>query len=498
MLEVRISHSEETVAFQPAAGYYVCPEEDMVCNIRGCTLEGGCDRFMLNFIHVPHVLPNVDEEVYVSTGPHASITLGYGDADMIICDLGCTCQPLVDDGSCHLLVDEDEELSATITPSVYDTEADYWATTYDPSTLPPTEFPTWEPTMAPTITRTLAEVLYEASGDIIYQPGTPQFQAMRWLQRRDNYYDYYYDTTTTTTLLQRYALVALDFAFHDNDPRRLTWTDPNTDECYWDGVTCAYFGGVAHVRTINWARRGLSGSVLRELSLLPALETLDLAQNYISGSLDTFYSLRFLKNLYLFENHFSGRIRNRISQLNRLERLYLGKNELTGSLPIGLWQNNTDRPLQWLILHHNQLSGTVPEGMRLGHLRYLDLSNNEFQSTIPSDWPSRLITLRTLYLDHNHFYGTIPSDFPAIGKGWLKQLYLNDNDLTGPFPRWGDYPQVPIWYLTNIDIRNNRISRVGSNVCSMSVFDKAEMVELRADCRICNCRRLCDNCDDEK
>ncbi len=74
----------------------------------------------------------------------------------------------------------------------------------------------------------------------------------------------------------------------------------------------------------------------------------------------------------------------------------------------------------------------------------------------------------------------------------LFQLYLNDNKLTGRFPQgWS-----PIYYLTNIDIRNNQFTQdIPSSVCSMNVFDEAEMVELRADCDICDCRRLCDNCD---
>jgi len=131
-------------------------------------------------------------------------------------------------------------------------------------------------------------------------------------------------------------------------------------------------------------------------------------------------------------------------------------------------------------------------GMRLGHLRYLDISHNEFTSSIPSDWPTLLLTMRTLYIDHNRLRGTIPEDFAKIGKGWLKQFYANDNKLEGRFPQgWN-----PIWYLTNIDIRNNRFTRdMPSSVCSMSAFDRAELVELRADCDICDCSRpLCDNC----
>lgn len=35
-------------------------------------------------------------------------------------------------------------------------------------------------------------------------------------------------------------------------------------------------------------------------------------------------------------------------------------------------------------------------------------------------------------------------------------------------------------------------------MCEMTVFEYGEMVELRADCDICNCKYVCRTCDDEK
>jgi Leucine-rich repeat (LRR) protein len=153
-------------------------------------------------------------------------------------------------------------------------------------------------------------------------------------------------TTEVAKFRQRYALVAMDFAFHGNNGARLNWSNPNTDECTWDGVTCLPFSGVYHLRTINWARHNLTGPVLSEINLLPALETIDLAENKITGPLDPFYPLKFLKNLYLFENLFSGTVATEIGNLDLLERLYLGKNQLSGTFPEGLWNPGRDRPLR--------------------------------------------------------------------------------------------------------------------------------------------------------
>jgi Leucine-rich repeat (LRR) protein len=189
--------------------------------------------------------------------------------------------------------------------------------------------------------------LHQVSGDVVFDISSPQYQASQWLMRLDEHDEYELDPNTQhIRLLQRYALVALDFAFHQNDESRLGWSDPNLHECEWDGVTCAYFDGVPRVRTINWARRKLSGRALPEFHLLPALETLDLAQNEIEGDLEPFSTLKFLKNLYLFENKIGGTLDQIGGNLSLLERLYLGQNQLSGTLSSNLWQPNRDRPLR--------------------------------------------------------------------------------------------------------------------------------------------------------
>ena len=80
-------------------------------------------------------------------------------------------------------------------------------------------------------------------------------------------------------------------------------------------------------------------------------------------------------------------------------------------------------------------------GMRLRNLYYLDLSNNQFEGPIPSDWTFYLQSLRIMYLTSNRLSGQIPEDFGTIGGGRLKQLFMNRNNFTGFFPTdsWDDY-----------------------------------------------------------
>jgi Leucine Rich repeats (2 copies) len=134
-------------------------------------------------------------------------------------------------------------------------------------------------------------------------------------------------------LPQRYALIALDFSLHaDSDT---TWCIPDLHECYWPGVNCDRSDEVIG---INWARQNLSGYVVPEISLLTELESLDLAENQLTGSLDVFWSLPRLETLYLFNNNFVGSIGTVIGTMYSLEKLYLGHNSLSGEIPEELFE----------------------------------------------------------------------------------------------------------------------------------------------------------------
>jgi len=446
----------------------------MVCTIVSCYIENGCIQFLKNFEHVPNLneFEDKNETVLVSMGPHASVVLGLGDAEVVECDSRCSCQPLVseDEGTCQVeapspvsftslalssspssalsalpslrpsksrtslpsqtpttdaspspstalstspslrqsrspinlqsqspkvvqsfspsntssvfpslqqtrspitLTSQNpttdlslspsnvlstspslqESSSPTFLPSQIPTMVLSLSPTNTPSTLPslrpsnnPTKLPTKSPTQEPTLTSAIFAILADVSGSALLDPQSPQSKAAQWILEHDKIT--YNTTTQLSRLHQRYALVALDFAFHENDASRLDWTDPDADECFWSGVSCAHFDGVPYVRHINWARRKLTGKPLPEFSLFPALETLDLAQNALLGSLDPFYSLEYLTELYLFDNLFSGPIGDNIGNLHRLERLYLNANELTGTLSSGLWESDRDRPLR--------------------------------------------------------------------------------------------------------------------------------------------------------
>ena len=140
------------------------------------------------------------------------------------------------------------------------------------------------------------------------------------------------------------------------------------------------------------------------------------------------------------------------------------------------------------------MSGSIPSGLNLDKMFYFDLSFNELSGTLPSDLGEDFDVLRHLYLDHNQFGGTIPESYATVGNSRIINLHLNDNLLTGSVPAgWSeDNKQV----LT-IRVQNNQFTEsLDERICRLDLFALAggELLDLRADCDICDCDGPCDAC----
>ena len=122
-------------------------------------------------------------------------------------------------------------------------------------------------------------------------------------------------------------------------------------------------------------------------------------------------------------------------------------NRTHGSL---LWHNHTgwleDPVAQWygitldasgrvtdVNLPYNNLVGQLPLSQldQLAHLRYLNVSGNEFSGTIPEEFGA-LTQLEYLVLGHNKLAGTIPREL--ADQAPLKVLDISGNQLAGEIP----------------------------------------------------------------
>ncbi|KAK4394964.1 Pollen receptor-like kinase [Sesamum angolense] len=80
--------------------------------------------------------------------------------------------------------------------------------------------------------------------------------------------------------------------------------------------------------------------------------------------------------------------------------------------------------LRTLSFMGNSFEGPMPDWKKIGALKALFLSNNQFSGEIPGD------AFKELKLENNQFTGTIP----AISSDNLKLLNLSNNQLEGPIP----------------------------------------------------------------
>ncbi|KAK7263296.1 hypothetical protein RJT34_30883 [Clitoria ternatea] len=245
-----------------------------------------------------------------------------------------------------------------------------------------------------------------------------------------------------------------------------------TPFCSWHRVTC---DSRRHVTSLDLSSLSLSGTLSDDLSHLPFLSHLSLADNKFSGiippSLSSLSNLRFLN---LSNNFFNGTFPSQLSNLHNLRVLDLYNNNMTGPLPLAVTNMSL---LRHLHLGGSFFSGSIPPqyGKWL-HLEYLALSGNELTGNIPPEI-GNLASLRELYIGYfNTYEGGIPPEIgnlsqlvrfdaaycglsgeipPELGKLQnLDTLFLQVNALSGSLtPELGNLKS-----LKSMDLSNNILS----------------------------------------
>ena len=310
---------------------------------------------------------------------------------------------------------------------------------------PSVPYLTTSPTMAPTRHRLeeLRDVLESLSGDALYDPSTPQYEALDWVANVD-LLQLPIDSDNRE-LIERYGLVLFYYAANGPSWERQFdflsatsvcswnvagyWSDP----CFSEGVFCDSDGFVNEIFLSFTAYDDIRGTLPTEIFALTGLQSIHLSGSGagLQGTLPSeIGNLRGLERLYLQRNGLSGTLPTELGLLGRLRQLHLYGNSFQGQIPTSL---SVLSDLTALDLGDNSLSGSVPSLLgRLTHLTKLHLWNNDLRSTIPTEI-GLLTSLTHLHLDHNRLTGSIPSHIGRLSA--LVWLYLNDNELTGPIPR---------------------------------------------------------------
>ncbi|KAJ6982595.1 leucine-rich repeat receptor-like protein kinase [Populus alba x Populus x berolinensis] len=216
----------------------------------------------------------------------------------------------------------------------------------------------------------------------------------------------------------------------------------------WSGVTCSTVGDYRVVTELEVYAVSIVGPFPTAVTNLLDLTRLDLHNNKLTGPIPPQIGrLKRLKILNLRWNKLQDVIPPEIGELKSLTHLrnpkelailpelrylYLHENRFSGRIPAEL---GTLKNLRHLDVGNNHLVGTIRELIRLDGcfpaLRNLYLNDNYLTGGVPAQL-SNLTSLEILHLSHNRMTGIIPVGLAHMPR--LTYLYLDHNNFNGRIP----------------------------------------------------------------
>ncbi|KAG2677680.1 hypothetical protein I3760_12G108500 [Carya illinoinensis] len=237
---------------------------------------------------------------------------------------------------------------------------------------------------------------------------------------------------------------------------------------YLNGSIPSAWGSMQQLVTISLYVNRVTGSIPRDLAKIKTLRSLTVAFNKLYGNLPPeLGTMSSLETLSLSSNNFTGELPPSFANLTSLQDFEISDNQLSGQIPdyIQNWKNLTR-----LFIQASGLRGPIPPLdllTSLSDLRISDLNESDSEVTFPlkniniSQWT-------TLILRNCNLTGQLPDQIVDPRKTDFKTLYLTRNLLTGPIPDW-------ILESTNkIDLSFNSFTIEQSNLSSSRTCQNKE------------------------
>ena len=244
----------------------------------------------------------------------------------------------------------------------------------------------------------------------------------------------------------------------------LSWNDLS-------GPLPSSFGNLQSLVWLSLAGNHLAGSIPPELTKCRSLLWLNLKDNHLTGdippdlfSLGSNQDIGFLMSneaqefppmdfgecslvqswipgeVVPFEN-MAKNLKHNFCRLQWLDMLtgvkaalgywQLSNNNFTGLIPDP--GSSVTSNLSCLLLAHNKLSGSIPEGLKRVPLYNIDVTNNNLSSSVPDIFESLAPTLQSLQLSYNNFSGRLPNSLNKLS--FLSTYNFSYNpELAGPIP----------------------------------------------------------------
>ncbi|XVF03651.1 hypothetical protein REPUB_Repub05bG0011500 [Reevesia pubescens] len=221
------------------------------------------------------------------------------------------------------------------------------------------------------------------------------------------------------------------------------------------------------------SKNRLKGKLPSSICSLKSLETLDLSENNLSGTLTDCLGAfsTTLKILDLRRNKFFENVPDSFVEGNMLQTIDFSSNDLDGPLPKSLM--NCSR-LQVLNVGNNKINDTFPQW--LGALTVLEVfvlcSNNFHGLIINSNYGSLFSNLQIFDLSSDDLDGPLPKSLMNCSK--LQVLNVGNNKINDTFPQWlGALPELKVLVL-----RSNNFHGVIINSNNGSLFPNLQIFDL--------------------
>ncbi|KAK1422756.1 hypothetical protein QVD17_18042 [Tagetes erecta] len=231
-----------------------------------------------------------------------------------------------------------------------------------------------------------------------------------------------------------------------------------------------------HVVSIILKYYSRDGVLYPDLVKLPYIRSLDLAYNYLSGTIPPEWGLTQLQSISVLGNRLTGEIPKELGNITTLTTLHLEANQFSGTVPseLGSLPN-----LNSLLLSSNRLTGTLPTTLgQLQNLTDFRINDNNFSGPIP-EFIQNWRQLTRLEIVASGLTGPIPSNisvfeklielriaeitgpaqgFPDLSKNeGLLRLILRNCNISGEIP---DY----IWQLTQLELMDASFNRLAGSI----------------------------------
>ncbi|KAG7580984.1 Leucine-rich repeat [Arabidopsis suecica] len=235
-------------------------------------------------------------------------------------------------------------------------------------------------------------------------------------------------------------------------------SDPLIDSLFLSGCGITDFPEILRTQYelyfLDISNNKIKGQVPNWLWRLPNLTYVNLSNNTFMGfessskkhGLFSVQKPSIMKHLVGSNNSFTGKIPSFICELRFLNTLDLSDNNFNGSIPRCM--GNLKSTLSVLNLGQNNLSGGLPKHI-FESLRSLDVGHNQLVGKLPRSL-IRFSTLEVLNVESNRITDTFPFWLSSLPE--LQVLVLRSNAFHGPIHR-ASFPMLRI-----IDISNNHFN----------------------------------------